>query len=130
MGKSLLSCLFALIVVLTAAQHPNMGRNMDPRSKQRAVPNSLLDLIELKAGNLFGAEKITQMKDDALRVYDLWTGNTKKRDRQARTESAAMRSGEGTPDEAFIRQKKMEQRQKLEDMEERGEYPTDIRTQK
>lgn len=89
-----------------------------------------MDLIELKAANFFGTEQFYQMKDDALRVYDLWSGNTKKRERQARTETGAMRSGEGAPDEAYIRQKRMEQRQKLEDMEEAGEYPTDIRTQK
>ena len=56
------------------------------------------------------------MKEDALKVYDLWTGNTEDRNRKARTEHAANRPGEGMPDEAFIRQKKMEARQRLEDI--------------
>ena len=133
MGKTLISALFAFLIVLSVAQHPNMSGGMggmDPRSRQRSAPSSLLELLEDRAATIFGAEHFYQMKEDALKVYDLWTGNTEDRNRKARTEHAANRPGEGMPDEAFIRQKKMEARQRLEDIEASGEYPKDIRTQK
>ena len=130
MGKTLISALFALFTVLSVAQRPNMQGGMDPRSRQRSAPNSLLDLMEDRAASIFGADHFYQMKEDFTRLYDIWSGNTDRRDRKARTENQANRSGEGMPDEAFIRQKKFEARQRLEEIEASGEYPTDIRTQK
>ena len=86
MGKTLISALFALFTVLSVAQRPNMQGGMDPRSRQKA-PNSLLELFENRAASIFGADHFYQMKEDFTRLYDLWSGNTDRRDRKARTES-------------------------------------------
>lgn len=43
-------------------------------------------------------------------------------------ERGAMRSGQGTPEDAYRRQKKLEERERLETMFENGERPTDIPT--
>ena len=59
MGKALISALFAFLIVLSVAQRPNMSEGMggmDPRSRQRSAPTSLLELLEDRAATIFGAD--------------------------------------------------------------------------
>ena len=63
-------------------------------------------------------------------LYDMWSGEKDRKNRKTHSESGALRSGEGTPDQIAMRARMFEERQKLEDLEASGEYTTDLRTSK
>ena len=71
-----------------------------------------------------------QFKDDLIQFYDLVSGDGERKNRKAHSERGALRSGEGAPDQMALRQKVLEERQRMDDMEARGEYTTDLRQSK
>ena len=79
---------------------------------------------------LYENSGLTQFKEDALAFYDMVSGDKDRKSRRQHMQNGALRSGEGMPDEQAIRQRKFEERQKLDELEEAGEYVTDLRTSK
>ena len=71
-----------------------------------------------------------KLLDQAEQAYGVITKDPEalRRHSKAHHERGAMRSGQGTPEEAHNRQRKLEERERLETMLENGEDPTDIPT--
>ena len=121
-------CLLLTLCSISAfARMPN-ERMQDSRSKQS---NSWLSLFDEQKQQWIKSSGLLQFTEDISTLYDMWSGNSNEsKNRRTHSESGALRSGEGSPDQIAMRARMFEERQKLDDLEASGEYTTDLRTSK
>ena len=89
-----------------------------------------MDYLVAQQKDAFSLKGFKQLKEQFDQAWGVLTTDREalRQHSKAHRERGALRSGQGTQEQAFRRQKMLEERQRLESMLENKEVPTDIPT--